>query len=215
MSTDRLFSSVRESRRFSRLCLACAVLLLPPSLRADVEQGVAAYQRQDYQEALIAFRAAADQGHADAPFHLGILYANGLGVTLDPFQALAWYQQAAEQGHGWAQYNAGSMYYLAAGVPQDYAQAHAWFLQAAEQGHAWAQYDLGSMYQFGLSVEPDAVVAYALYNLAAATEQIAKQSRDRLAPTLSRDQLANAQALSSEWAKALAAGERLKIDLGP
>src|SRR5690606_21573267 len=110
---------------------------------------------------------------------------------------------------------AGSMYYLAVGVPQDYAQAHAWFLQAAEQGHAWAQYDLGSMYQFGHGVEPDAVVAYALYNLAAATEEIAKQSRDRLAPTLSRDQLANAQTLSEKWTKALAAGSRLELVPSP
>ena len=142
MNTDHLFSSLRESLRFSTLCLACAFLLLPSPLRADVEQGIAAYQRQDYQEALIAFRAA------------------------------------------------------------------------AEQGHAWAQYDLGSMYQFGHGVEPDAVVAYALYNLAAATEEIAKQSRDRLAPTLSRDQLANAQTLSEKWTKALAAGSRWEMGPG-
>lgn len=196
---DPLFSSVSKSLGFFMLLVAVVLFLLPPPLQADVEEGVAAYARHDYEEALAAFRSAAGQGNAEAQFHLGILYANGLGVTLDLPQALLWYRKAAEQGHAWAQYNAGSMYYLGAGVPQDYAQADAWFRQAAEQGHAWAQYDLGSMHEFGHGVVPDTVVAYALYNLAAANEQMAKKTRDRLAQTLSRDQLAEAQRLSSSW----------------
>ena len=49
----------------------------------DVEDGIAAFERQDYARALSKFRGAAQQGDATAQFSLGLLYGNGLGVAQD------------------------------------------------------------------------------------------------------------------------------------
>ncbi|MCH9020157.1 MAG: SEL1-like repeat protein, partial [Proteobacteria bacterium] len=44
----------------------------------------------DYAAAARWFREAAEQGHAEAQFNLGILYATGAGVERDRVQALMW-----------------------------------------------------------------------------------------------------------------------------
>jgi TPR repeat protein len=44
---------------------------------------------QDYAQAAIWYRKAAEQGSAEAQFNLGLLYDNGLGVPLDYSQAAA------------------------------------------------------------------------------------------------------------------------------
>ena len=40
----------------------------------------------------------AEQGHAEAQFNLGVLYANGRGVPKDYVRAYAWVNLAAAQG---------------------------------------------------------------------------------------------------------------------
>ena len=82
---------------------------------------------QDYAEAINWNRKAAEQGHADAQYNLGVMYYNGEGVPLDYAEAARWYRLAAEQGHASAQNNLGFMYSKGQGVPQDYVQAHMWF----------------------------------------------------------------------------------------
>ena len=59
--------------------------------------------RQDYTEAAGLYRLAADQGHADAQFHMGLCYMDGIGVRQDYTDAVKWYKLAADQGHESAQ----------------------------------------------------------------------------------------------------------------
>ena len=51
------------------------------------------------------------EGHADAQYNLGAMYANGEGVPQDSVKAVEWWQKAATQGHADAQYNLGRSYY--------------------------------------------------------------------------------------------------------
>ena len=44
------------------------------------------------------YQLAADQGHADAQYSLGVSYETGKGVAEDNAEAVKWYQRAAEQG---------------------------------------------------------------------------------------------------------------------
>jgi len=44
------------------------------------------------------YRKAAEQGHANAQFNLGVGYANGQGVKQDHAEAVRWYRKATEQG---------------------------------------------------------------------------------------------------------------------
>ena len=64
-------------------------------------------QEGDYPAAFRLFKKAAEQGHANAQFNLGVMYDKGEGVTRDAKQAVYWVQKAAEQGFAEAQTNLG------------------------------------------------------------------------------------------------------------
>lgn len=66
-------------------------LCLASNSFAGFEEGLAAYNKQDYATALREFRLMADQGHADAQYNLGYMYANGQGVKQDYADAVSWY----------------------------------------------------------------------------------------------------------------------------
>jgi uncharacterized protein len=121
------------------------------------EDSIAAARRGDNAEALRLRRKAAEQGHAEAQYWLGIMYHGGIeGVPQDLVQAVRWYRKAAEQGHAAAQYVLNTVYrYGGFGVPQDWAEALKWCLKAAEQGHALALRDLGTYYYYGEGVPQD------------------------------------------------------------
>ena len=53
---------------------------------------------QDFSEAMIWYRKAADQGHPKARLVLGIMYAEGRGVGQDYVNAHMWFNLAAAQG---------------------------------------------------------------------------------------------------------------------
>lgn len=45
------------------------------------------------------YRRAADQGYANAQFSLGVMYAEGRGVSKNDEEAVKWFRRAAAQGH--------------------------------------------------------------------------------------------------------------------
>jgi TPR repeat protein len=89
---------------------------------------------QDFAEALLWYRKAADSGNAKAQVGLGSLYYDGRGVPQDRAEAARWYRLAAEQGMARAEYDLGYMYYYGQGVAQDRAEANRWIRNAADQG---------------------------------------------------------------------------------
>jgi TPR repeat protein len=86
---------------------------------------------QDDAQAVAWYRHAAEQGHANAQFNLGVMYANGRGVPKDDTQAVAWFRHAADVGDADAQFNLGVMYANGRGVPQDDTLAYLWLNYAA------------------------------------------------------------------------------------
>ena len=159
---------------------------------------------QDYAEAAAWYRKAAEQGDADAQFDLGYMYNNGEGVPQDHAEAIKWFRKAAEQGDASAQFDLGYMYNNGEGVPQDYAEVVKWFLLAAEQGYASAQFNLGVMYHQGEGVPQDYLQAHKWFDLAASRSsgqdgEKFRKTRDRLAGTMTPEQIAEAQRLAREW----------------
>ncbi len=67
------------------------------------EDGVAAYERDDYPTALRLLRPLAEYGHSDAQSYLAGMYANGEGVPQDYVSAHMWFTLAAAQGDETAQ----------------------------------------------------------------------------------------------------------------
>lgn len=92
---------------------------------------------------------AAEAGDAEARFKLGVLYANGKGVSRDTEQALHWLRAAAEQRWIAAQTLLGWSLSQGDGFPCDLAEAHRWYSEAAAQGDSDAMCALGDLYQQG------------------------------------------------------------------
>ena len=80
------------------------------------------------------FRAAALHNNAKAETNLGIMYANGKGVTQDFAEARKWFERGADHGEVKAQRNLGALYATGRGVPQSYVEAAKWYGLAAKRG---------------------------------------------------------------------------------
>ena len=120
---------------------------------ADFNDGVAAYERNDYVTALREFLPLARQGNPLAQFNVGLIYQHGLGVKPDLAEAIKWYERAAENDDAQAQRVIGDMYIEGVWGNADYATAAQWYKLAAEFGDAEAQRKLGALYLQGQGVE--------------------------------------------------------------
>ena len=98
------------------ILLILELLFVPPSLAADFEMGMAAFNNGDYAIARREFQSLARQGDARAQAQLGLMYFKGRGMALDHKKAKFWYHKAAEQGLAQAQYKLGFMYEKGLGV---------------------------------------------------------------------------------------------------
>ena len=63
--------------------------------RHSWDEGLAAYERSDYETAVQEWRPLAEQGHAKAQFYLGVMYVIGQGIPQDYAQAHMWFDLAA------------------------------------------------------------------------------------------------------------------------
>jgi TPR repeat protein len=122
---------------------------------------------QNYTEALLWFRKAADQGNAKAQYGIGYMYHNGKGVPQNNAEALRWNLLSAKQGYAKAQSNLGSIYYYGEGAPQDYAESLRWYRLAAGQGEAMAEGGIAYIYRYGHGVTQDDAEALRWFRKAA------------------------------------------------
>lgn len=112
-----------------------------------LEEGVAAYDREDYNLALTIFLTLAKNGNASAQFDVGLMYQRGKGVPEDLTEAFKWYRLAAEQGHADAQFALSEMYREGRGVAPNRIEANKWNRIAVGQGYSKAQQsDPGILY---------------------------------------------------------------------
>ena len=116
------------------LIVLCFLFLFSGSVFGDdLIDGLNAYTRQDYKEAVKLLRLSAERGNTLAQYNLGVMYTQGLGVPQDDNKAVKWYRLAAEQGHAEAQLIVGVMYSNGQGVPQDFKESVKWYSLSAEQ----------------------------------------------------------------------------------
>src|SRR4051812_6594004 len=113
-------------------------------------------------DAVVWFRKAAERGHAEAQYHLGLVYLHG-GPADAGF--VNWFSQASDKQM--AERNKDLLFPNGLDVQADHAEALRWCRAAAEKGLAAAQANLALMYARGLGVELDYVEARRWYELAA------------------------------------------------
>lgn len=105
----------------------------------------------------------------------------------------------AGRGDALAQYHLGLLCEEGQGVTRNPVAARQWYLKAATQGNADAMFALGQIYAGGIGVKREVVLAYHLFDLAAnGRHRLAAQERDRLAGSMSAEELAVARHLNGE-----------------
>jgi uncharacterized protein len=162
----------RESHSEAVRSFARCLQLQPDHDAAQFYVGLALYRGlgvagKDLEQAVVCWRKAAEQGHAQAQNNLAVAYWGGEGVARNYNLAVSWFRRAADQDDANAQYNLAVMYESGVGVPQDFEQAVTWYARAAEQGSAAAQYNLGGMFRLGRGVDEDSARAAFWYREAA------------------------------------------------
>lgn len=160
-----------------RFLLASALLLaglagaesLPAQSRGAVDpaiqQGVDAWERGDYADAVAKWRKPAAAGNADAQYNLGQAYKFGRGVTADLKQAEDWYRRAAVQGHLQGADNYGLLLFQS----NRKTEAMPWLERSATRGEPRTQYYLGVALFNGDGLPRDWPRAYALMTRASAS----------------------------------------------
>lgn len=131
---------------------------------------------------------------------LGNLYSAGFWVPRDNELAAQWYRKAALQGDPDGQLQMGICYATGVGVPMNEVEAARWYRLSAENGNSDAQYRLGMCYELGDGVAKNVVEAYKWLNIGAASGHLtAKSQRDAIARRMTRTEIAEGQAHSSDW----------------
>lgn len=119
--------------RTMRMALAAVALGAP-----------ACAQAPDLPQRLEGMAAA---GNAEARYHLGMLYNNGIAVPQDPRRAFAHFRAAAEAGDPLGAYKLGCYYagqFGSEAVAPDESLALRWKLVAARAGYSLAQADIAN-----------------------------------------------------------------------
>lgn len=126
--------------------------------QSEIELGKVAYSAKDYETAVKHYKAAAEQGDAEAQYLLGQCCLKGKGIPVGRREATNWMQE----------------FYTPDGLVTavDKPQAVEWFRKAAAQGHAKARMHLGIFYEM-----EDAIV----------TEKEAEECFEKAVPGLRKE----------------------------
>jgi TPR repeat protein len=95
-----------------------------------------------------AMVALANKGDAEAQYHVGMMYNNGIGTQKDPRQAFEWFQKSAASNDPLGAYKLGC-YYDGQGagiVTSDSDEALKYKLISAKAGYALAQHDVAILH---------------------------------------------------------------------
>jgi TPR repeat protein len=115
----------------------------------DFDKGLAAFNDERYNDALIEWYPLAKDNDHKAEYQISIMFLNGLGVPVDFRQGAIWLQRSASKNYAQAQFELGKLYIAGQRIKQNYDQGIRWLLSAARQSHAGAQFNLGLLYQSG------------------------------------------------------------------
>eukprot|EP00730_Choanoeca_flexa_P009677 TRINITY_DN1283_c0_g1_i1.p1 TRINITY_DN1283_c0_g1~~TRINITY_DN1283_c0_g1_i1.p1 ORF type:complete len:537 (+),score=110.74 TRINITY_DN1283_c0_g1_i1:98-1708(+) len=131
---------------------------------------------QQLSDAVKHLKYAADKGHVQSQFTLGLCYEKGQPVGLieaDIWQALELFQSAADKGHPEAQSRVGYSYLHGDGLPENNDHAVKLFKASAKQFHPAGQNNLAVCYYSGFGVKKNYKAAIELFILAAQAGNLA------------------------------------------
>ena len=105
---------------------------------------------QDYKKAVECYTKAADEGHLESIYSLGLCYANGRGTEQDPDTAYKLLAYAVDNGHVLAAKKLGEYLYWGECLPKDKAKGFQYLKYAADNGDAYSMAIVGEDYIRGV-----------------------------------------------------------------
>lgn len=167
---------------------------------------------KDLFEAARQYQIAAEQGHAEAQYSLGLILSGA--VPDSPHNArksYSWFREAAEQQHPMAAYFLAMCFESGNGTEKSSELAFDWYRRAATLGNNAAMNAIARMYATGAGIRPNLRNAYAWNEVAAASGyEGATGHRKKIESQLSKKDLAKAKKLARALLNKYAAppGER-------
>lgn len=99
----------------------------------NYKKGNKYYKAKDVELALTYYGKAADAGHSEAQYIMGLLYIEGKKVLQNYDLGIEWLTRAAMQGHKDAQFKLAAIYHQGEIVPKDEQKAVYWATKYKEQ----------------------------------------------------------------------------------
>lgn len=138
-------------------------IVAPDIVDAQLMLGQLALDRDDHDDAIEWFRAAARSGDRRAWNMLGRSYERGWGVAADAGLAAHYYARAAELGDAWAMFNLGDLLFKGEEAERNPDEAFRLYTEAARLGHVKSLNMIGLFYENGHCVAQDIRQARAFY----------------------------------------------------
>ncbi|MBN1007075.1 tetratricopeptide repeat protein [Amphritea pacifica] len=117
---------------------------------SDFTAGYAAYEKENYEAALVYFVKSAESGNVSAQNNLGWMYLHGLGTDIDYDMSFYWYQKASVSNEPLVLYMLGQAYLYGHGTTKSKETAFKFYHQAHGQGIPEADLRVGMDYYFGI-----------------------------------------------------------------
>ncbi len=148
--------------REARTWLERAAELGNPEAQVDLGDTILKEDPENFDQAIIWIKSAADQGHAEACFYAANYFLYKAKIP-DYASALRYYETAANSGNAEACHHLGMMYDAGTGVARNHTIAAQWYTKSSDAGDPLAQARLGQMYEYGEGVPMSAEKAHDLY----------------------------------------------------
>jgi hypothetical protein len=124
---------------------------------------------RDLYEAARQYQHAAQLGHAEAQFALGLVLTGALPDSpRSARKSFNWFSKAAQQGHPRAAYFLAMSYETGAGTEPNAERAFEWYRRAAKSGNSRAMNALAQMYATGAGIRTNLANAHAWNQVAGA-----------------------------------------------
>lgn len=121
-----------------------------PTARALFDQGQAAYDKEDYKNAVRYMRLACDRDFATACYNLALMHANGKAGAVDFSVAARFYEMGCKFGDEQACNNLGVLYQNGRGVAQDAPSAIRYYRRSCTINASLGCANLSAMLDQGL-----------------------------------------------------------------
>lgn len=153
--------------RATLISFAAVLCLWSGSVSAGLDEGMAAYERGDYETALKEWQPLAERGNSVAAIRIGRMVWSNRIAPKDVRKIAGWLVKIAKNGTPADKREVGELFLNRSSPLHDRQLAIYWLHEAALEGDAESQAIIGGIYGFRKSVKSNITIAIGYYRAAA------------------------------------------------